>query len=116
MDSSLGFGLGRNAESQPVDSAAVELIIKRGPEYTIGGAKGTTAPHFAGVPPSTCKHVTLAGPTFDIAAATLSSAPPKMVEETTFWYPVVVSPTASVIGNTTQHCHFRLPGYLLDEV
>ena len=30
----LGFGLERNAEPQPVDSAAVKLI-KRGPEYSI---------------------------------------------------------------------------------
>ena len=30
----LGFGLERNAEPQPVNSAAVKLI-KRGPEYSI---------------------------------------------------------------------------------
>ena len=47
--------------------------------HTIGGAKGATAPHFAGVPPLTCKHVTPAELTFDIAAATLSSAPPNMM-------------------------------------
>ena len=34
MIRSLGFGLDRNAEPQPVDSAAVKLI-KRGPEYGI---------------------------------------------------------------------------------
>ena len=33
MIRSLGFGLGRCAEPQPVDSAAVKLI-KRGPEYS----------------------------------------------------------------------------------
>ena len=34
MIRSLGFGVNRNAEPQPVDSAAVKLI-KRGPEYSI---------------------------------------------------------------------------------
>ena len=84
--------------------------------HTIGGARGTTAPHFAGVPPLTCKHVTPAELTFDIAATTLSSAPPNMVEESTFWYPVLVGPTASVVANTTQPRDFRLPGWFLDEI
>ena len=83
--------------------------------HTIGGATGTIAPHFAGVPSTTCKHVTPAELTFDIAAATLSSAPPKMIAETAFWYPVLVGQTASVVGNTTQPCDFRLPGYMLDD-
>ena len=39
---SLGFGLDRNAEPQPVDSPAVKLI-KRGPEY------GHLTRHFSGV-------------------------------------------------------------------
>ena len=39
----LGFGLDRNAEPQPVDSAAVKLI-KRGPEYSILKSR------FSGVP------------------------------------------------------------------
>ena len=38
--------------------------------HTIGGATGTISPHFAGVPPTTCKHVTPAELTFDIAVAT----------------------------------------------
>ena len=84
--------------------------------HTIGGAAGTTAPHFAGAPPTTCKHVTPAELTFDIAAATLSGAPPNMIEESTFWYPVLVESTASMVANTTQPCDFRLPGWLLDEV
>ena len=84
--------------------------------HTIGGAKGSTAPHFAGVPPSTCKHVTPTELTFGIASATLSSAPPNMVEESTCWYPVLVGSTASVVANTTQPCDFRLPGWFLDEI
>ena len=42
MIRSLGFGLDRNAEPQPVDSEAVKLI-KRGPEY------GHLTRHFSGV-------------------------------------------------------------------
>ena len=84
--------------------------------HTIGGAKGTTAPHFTGVPPTTCKHVTPAELAFDIAAATLSSAPPSMIEETAYRYPIGVGPTASVVANTAQPCDFRLPGWLLDEI